>query len=259
MKIGIYQPHIIWENKKANIEAFQRVLESNQDTFDLILLPEMSFTGFSMNTVVTGEDNNDTITAVSELSRRFRSTIGFGWVKHKSDCENHYTVVDCEGRVLSDYIKIHPFSYSGENDHFTSGTELSFFELSDICFATLICYDLRFPELFRIASRKADAIIVPANWPEKRNAHWETLIRARAIENQVYMIGINCVGNIGNVEYCGCSCVIAPDGTELMKVKGAEALARIELNNDVQKYREEFPTYRDRKDELYYTIQKEYH
>ncbi len=218
MKIGIYQTSIEWENREKNIQKLANQLSNlKPGTIDAIFLPEMSFTGFSMNTKITGEEHEETKKQISILCKENQIAIGFGWVKNKKMSENHYTVIGQNGEELSDYIKIHPFSYSGENQFFTCGSSVSYFSLKGVKFCSFICYDLRFPELFRIASKKADIIIVPANWPQKRNKHWEILLQARAIENQIYIVGINCVGNIGGLNYCGNSCMIAPDGEVIMK------------------------------------------
>ncbi len=257
MNVGILQRRIIFENKEANLKALENYLELNRDrSLDLVLLPEMSFTGFSMNTELTGELNAETEENIRQLCLKYKTAIGFGWVKNKKKSENHYTVIDSSGRIISDYIKIHPFSYARENEHYISGNSLDFFELNGIVFSSFICYDLRFPELFRVASIKASVIIVAANWPQKRNEHWETLLKARAIENQVYIIGINCVGNIGEIDYCGSSCVVRPDGEMETLAYGTETNIIYDLKNDVSLFRNEFPTYKDRKDSLYVELQK---
>ena len=257
MKINLFQYQIVWENKKNNVAKIKHCLEATPDKSDLLLLPEMSFTGFSMHTELIGEINDETKKEITKLCVEQDIAIGFGWVKEKERSENHYTVIDRFGNEIFDYIKIHPFSYSNEDKYFVGGSDMAYFELQGISFSTLICYDLRFPELFRIASRKADVIIVPANWPQKRREHWITLLRARAIENQIYIIGINCVGNIGNLLYSGDSVVVAPDGSVLLDAGSGEGMVIFDLYNDVQKYRDEFPTYRDRRDDLYIKLQKE--
>ena len=257
MRIGLYQSNIIWENKEKNIEKLKKLLSVNKDEVDIVLLPEMSFTGFSMNTIITGEENDETKDIISKLCIENSIAIGFGWVKNKNDSENHYTVIDKTGKTVLDYIKIHPFSFSGEKDFFVGGDRVSLCECFDFLVSTAICYDLRFPELFRIASKTAHIIIVPASWPKSRNDHWEVLLRARAIENQIYIIGINCVGKIGGIEYCGNSCIISPDGTVLVSSYGSESLIKYEIVDDVWDYRDRFPTYRDRKDTLYYYMDGE--
>lgn len=253
MKIALFQTEIIWENKDRNLKKLEKKLkELNGCKIDLILLPEMSFTGFSMNVIKTQEEKEETIQCIKELCEKYNIAIGFGWVKKGlNKAENHYTVIDKTGKIVSDYTKIHPFSYSGEDKEFEGGNELSFFEFEKITFSTFICYDLRFPEIFQIASKRADVIIVPANWPAKREEHWKALLKARAIENQVYIIAINCVGDIGGQLYTGYTCIINPNGEELLNIRNEENIKMYDLYNDVDVYRKEFPVKRDRKEKLY--------
>ncbi len=253
MKVALYQYHIQWEEKEANFQRVERVLQkAERDGVRLLLLPEMSFTGFSMRTELTAEREQETICRMRRLAAAYGAAVGFGWVRDTGEkAENHYTVVDRDGGILSDYVKIHPFSYSGEDQRFIGGTDVSSFVLEGSRFSTLICYDLRFPELFQIVSPKADVIVVAANWPQKRSAHWKTLLQARAIENQVYILGVNCVGEAGGLLYSGDSCVIAPDGMVIDMVSDREQLMEYELDNDTARYRSEFPVRADRREDLY--------
>lgn len=253
MKIALYQMQIIWEDKEANYLQFESKLkEMYNKKIDLFLLPEMSFTGFSMETEVTKESRLETVNKMTDFAKRYHTAIGFGWVK---DCgeksENHYTIIDKNGKMISDYAKIHPFSFSGEDKKFRGGEELSFFELDSIKFSTCICYDLRFPEIFQIASKKAHVILVPANWPQKRREHWKCLLQARAIENQVYIIAVNCVGDIGGLSYSGDSCVINPNGEIQIRACGKESILEYELIDDVQEIRDQFSVKQDRREVLY--------
>lgn len=258
MKLAVYQMNIIWENKEENYLLLEKKLQrlSGKET-DMILLPEMSFTGFSMNTDATKEAELDTIKKMIGFAKQYHIAIGFGWVK---DCgeksENHYTVINQYGDILSDYAKIHPFSYSGEDKKFQGGSSIPVFQFEGTTFSTLICYDLRFPEVFQIASKSANVILVPANWPEARSEHWKCLLRARAIENQVYIIAVNCVGNINGLNYSGDSCIIAPDGEVLQELSGQQGILEYELKDDVQRIRNEFPIKRDRREDLYYILCK---
>lgn len=253
MKVALYQSNIVWENKEKNyIHLSDRLKEIENKMIDLILLPEMSFTGFSMSTEVTKESNMETISRMSDYAKKYHTAIGFGWVK---DCgeksENHYTIVDKEGKMISDYAKIHPFSFSGEDKKFQGGKSINVFELDGVKFSTFICYDLRFPEIFQIASKEAHVIIVPANWPKKRREHWKCLLQARAIENQVYIIAVNCVGEIGGVIYSGDSCVINPNGKILVEAFGHESILVWELIDDVDNFRNEIRIRNDRREALY--------
>lgn len=256
MKIALAQTNIVWENKKKNYRNAEKFIqEAKAKECRIILLPEMSFTGFSMKTEITRERDNDTIVYMQTLAQRNHISIGFGWVK---DCgekaENHYSVVNERGEILADYVKIHPFSYSGEDKKFQGGKETVFFSLDNIRFSTFICYDLRFPEIFQAVSGRAEVIIVPANWPAARAEHWKCLLRARAIENQVYIVGINCVGDIGGVEYSGDSCIINPNGEIIQMISQKEKLLVCDIEDDVQKWRSMFPMKLDRKNELYISL-----
>jgi Predicted amidohydrolase len=256
MKIALYQKNIIWEDKEANyLHLEERLQMPSGKDIDMILLPEMSFTGFSMNTDATKEADFKTIKKVGTIAKQYHIAIGFGWVK---DCgaksENHYTVINQYGDILSDYAKIHPFSYSGEDKKFQGGSNIPVFQFEGTTFSTFICYDLRFPEVFQIASKSADAILVPANWPEVRAEHWKCLLRARAVENQVYIMAVNCVGNMNGLDYSGDSCIIAPDGEILQELSGREGVLEYEWKDDVQRIRKEFPVKKDRREDLYHIL-----
>jgi len=261
MKIALYQMNIIWENKTANyLSVEEKIKIVSKKKADLFLLPEMSFTGFSMNTDITRENDCATLNQMAMYARKYNIAIGFGWAK---DCgsisENHYTVIGKGGDMLSDYVKIHPFSYSGEDEKFQGGKEIILFELDNIKFSSFICYDLRFPEIFQIASKKADVILIPANWPASRSEHWKCLLKARAIENQVYIVAINCVGEINGLNYTGDSCVIDPNGDVLLELSNKEGILEFDLKNNVQEIRKLFPMKQDRKENIYYKAYKQFY
>lgn len=255
MKLVLYQMNIAWEDKERNYTLLENMLINYDKRIDLLILPEMSFTGFSMNVEKTKECNSETIEKISDLAKKFHTAIGFGWVKDSGKkSENHYTVIDSKGKVIFDYVKIHPFSFSGENIKFQGGEEIKFFQFDNIIFSSFICYDLRFPEIFQIASKKAHVILVPANWPEKRREHWNCLLQARAIENQVYIIGVNCVGEIGGMTYSGDSCVINPNGEILLRLSEQEGMLEYDLSDDVGSFRSAFQVKCDRRESLYHKI-----
>lgn len=253
MKIVLCQTNIKWEDKKVNIARAEKyIADMAQEETELILFPEMSFTGFSMNTEETKESDYRTVNRMKEYASQYGIAIGFGWVK---DCieksENHYTIVDNTGKMISDYSKIHPFSYSGEDKKFRGGEDIVTFQLNGISFSTFICYDLRFPEVFQTASKTANVILMPANWPASRREHWKCLLQARAIENQVYIFAINCVGTVGNMYYSGDSCVINPDGKVIMELSAQEGIIKYELLDDVETFRNAFQVKNDRREDLY--------
>jgi predicted amidohydrolase len=259
VKIALGQLNIRWEDKAANlekIEAYLKMLSAHKT--DLFLLPEMSLTGFSMHTEVTKEQDRYTVAQIQKLAKTYGVAIGVGWVKDAGElCENHYSIVTPQEELL-DYAKLHPFRYGGETEYFQGGSQLPVCMYQNVCLGVQICYDLRFPEPFQILSRKADLILVPANWPERRREHWMTLLKARAIENMVYIAAINCAGDMGGQYYSGDSGLYAPDGTfvEAKEIRLEEACPEervlcYEWKNDVDMYRQQFPMKEDRREELY--------
>lgn len=283
MRLALAQTNIIWEDKQANLARVEAYLALTDA--EIVLFPEMSLTGFSMHTDETAEAcpwvqgmqseeqvchmqaqtelsvYSWTVTRIAALAKKYRKTIGIGWVKEASPlCENHYSIVTAQGAVAMDFAKLHPFSYSGEDQHFQGGTKLAVGMLGGFCTGLAICYDLRFPEQFRAMLPEAELFVVPANWPEARAAHWKTLLAARAIENQCYVAGINCCGDMDGQYYSGDSGVYAPDGTLLVpkkEIRLADAACREEkllvydINNDVKKIRDAFPVWKDYKEILH--------
>ena len=253
INVALAQTKIIWEDKEQNyVLTKMRIEEAVCRGAEAVFFPEMSFTGFSMNTEDTKEQDARTIQRMKEMAQQYQVSLGFGWVKDcEKRCENHYTIVDGKGIVLSDYAKLHPFSYAGEDLKFQGGSALASFSLNGIACSCFICYDLRFPEIFQAASRTAHVIIVPANWPAKRSAHWKALLRARAIENQVDILAINCVGDIGGVDYTGDSCIIDPEGGVRAILSGTEGNLCYTLTDDVESFRAAFPVKLDRREQFY--------
>lgn len=265
MKTALGQIQLFWEDKKENlklVESYMELLAEKQT--DLFLLPEMSLTGFSMHTERTKERSKETVGRIQELSEKYQMAVGIGWVKEEGAfCGNHYSVVTPKGEIL-DFEKLHPFRFGGEAEYFQGGDSLPVCYFGGFCIGVMICYDLRFPEPFQILSRKADLIVVPANWPAARSGHWKCLLKARAIENMVYIAGVNCVGEMGELFYSGDSRICAPDGTKLKKEiiclperYPREQVQIYELQNDVCRYRTCFPVKEDRREKLYQKLQKE--
>ncbi|WP_461205847.1 carbon-nitrogen family hydrolase [Clostridium sp. DL1XJH146] len=249
MKIAIAQTDIKFEEKIYNWEKAKEIVrEAKNNKAELVAFPEMSFTGFSMNISETSEKNCETLEFMKKCALENGIAIAAGWVnKCKDKAENHYSVVDKAGKIISDYVKIHPFTYGGEDEFFIAGDKITNVDFMGRKICTFICYDLRFPEIFRRVVDEADIIIIPANWPATRDTHWRSLLQARAIENQCYIVGVNCVGNQQNIHYCGSSCVINPNGVFLQIASEHESLFLVDIRDDVDKYREEFPVLKDRK------------
>lgn len=255
MKIGICQLNIIWEDKEATKKKVEKFLkEAKAKEADIVFFPEMTLTGFSMHVEKTRDKQyGDTIGQFQHICREIGIGAGFGWVegpeagKENKKAKNHYTIVDDAGVLLSDYVKIHPFSYGAEAKHFEGGNQIVHCEYKGHKIGTAICYDLRFPELFRLMESDCSLFLIPANWPAARSAHWRCLLQARAIENQVYVAGINCVGQMEKQYYSGNSMFLNPLGESLGELVDEEGLLLCDISNDVEKYRTEFPVRKDQK------------
>ncbi|MDA8634456.1 carbon-nitrogen family hydrolase [Verrucomicrobiales bacterium] len=248
MNITGLQWNLVWEDRDANYDRVRELLADSGDS-DLIILPEMFSSGFSMNVDATAEpDDLPTEVFLRELAREQNAAVLGGLVRRgKGKGHNELITFAPDGTELGRYRKNRTFCYTGESEHYENGTEVSVFEWQDWKIAPLICYDLRFPELFRRATAKgAELIVVIASWPSVRVEHWVTLLRARAIENQAYVIGVNRTGSDPNLEYPGRSIIIDPWG-EIVADAGAKDKAfsaEIDLEA-VRNWRAEFPALQD--------------
>ena len=160
---------------------------------------------------------------------------------------NQAAVYSPDGTRLALYEKLHPFRFAGETNHYSGGERMVVFPLGDWRVAPLVCYDLRFPEVFRRATvAGANLLLVIANWPTPRLSHWTQLLIARAIENQAYVVGVNRCGEDPKVPYPGGSLVIDPRGQIVAQLDSAAGLLRAELNlAELREYRAAFPALAD--------------
>ncbi len=257
MKIGLVQSNILWEDKNFNLhmskDFFRKAIEHN---IELLLFPEMSFTGFTMNVEDFGELNSYSINHIRNLCKTYGINAGIGYIEkifNEDNGRNNYTIISTQGYTLCNYTKIHPFSYCNENLYFSPGNNICYCTIDDFTITPFICYDLRFPEIFQIASKKSSLITVAANWPESRKDHWITLLRCRAIENQCYIAGINRVGIGNSLNYSGNSMIIDPLGNIISKESDnfeGLIIADIHIDN-VKSVRESFKFKNDRREDFY--------
>jgi len=251
MKLYCCQTDITWENKSANHARVEKLLgASKPERGALVLLPEMFSTGFSMN--VSGIQEGAaavTTTFLAGLAREFGVYVLGGVVTAADDGQgfNQAAVFDPEGRELTRYTKMQPFSLGAETKHYHAGKGPMFFQWQDLSVAPFICYDLRFPELFRAAvQRGAQLFAVIANWPVTRIQHWITLLQARAIENQAYVAGVNRCGTDPKYAYNGRSIIVDPHGNILADAGDGERVISADIDPAVVvKWREDFPALRD--------------
>lgn len=255
MLVGICQTNIIFENKIPNLmEAEQFVARCANKGAKICFFPEMSMTGFTMNAEEFCEkEDGITYTTMSDYARKYNICIGYGYIsKKEKGFYNTYAIVDNTGRVILNYDKIHPFSYGKEDEFYEKGDKLYYCEIDGITICPVICYELRFPELFIKASRKAELIVVPANFGGARDYHWNILLPARAVESQVYVAGINRCGEDTETYYKGHSMVVDPKGNIIAKADDEPDVIFAEIDKTVvDEYKKEFPVWKDHRPEIY--------
>jgi omega-amidase len=257
MKIALVSLNQIWEDKSANqLKCKDYVEKASQSGAELIVFPEMTLTGFSMNIKFIREKiiQSPTVKFFSVQAKKNNISVAFGAVFEKDDmATNNLVVIDSTGKLLSNYAKIHPFSFSGENNFYLGGNEFVTCKVSGATIGLTICYDLRFPEIFQVLSKNCNLILTIANWPERRITHWNTLLQARAIENQLFMAGINRTGIDGNnINYIKSTYVFDPLGEKMNPLHSFSDLDIYDLSLDkVTSARASFPVKQDRKTELY--------
>ena len=248
--IGV-QLDIAWEDKGASIDRARRLIDAARPQRGaLIVLPEMFSTGFSMNVAKIKEGSpSQTEQFLGAIARLYSIYIIAGVVTQGADGKgrNEAIVIDIQGKTILRYSKLHPFSLGGESQHYTAGDCIELFNWLGFMTAPFICYDLRFPEIFRAATRKgAHLFTVIANWPNKREGHWVTLLQARAIENQAYVVGVNRCGSDPGHLYPGRTLIVDPHGTVIADGGREEGLVTADIDiAKVISWRKEFPVLQD--------------
>ncbi len=243
MKTALIQFDTIWENKKANLEYIQDKILSLPDTVDLIVLPEMFTTGFTMNPeMVAEEEQGDTLQIIQKLALDTQTAITGSWVVKE---ENHYYnrlfFVFPDGSYQT-YNKRHLFTLAGEEKVYKPGDEKLIVSYKDWNICLLVCYDLRFPVYSRIVNENYDLLIYVASWPDRRIDAWDALLKARAIENMSYVVAVNRCGTDPNgVECSGHSQVIDFMGKHIVDPLINEQIYITELEkNSLQTARQKF-------------------
>ena len=247
LKVTILQTDLAWQNVEKNLASFDAKLVSLKEAPDLVVLPEMFTTGFTMHPEECAETMKG---AGVEHLLRWSRTLGAdvtgsiairdgGYVNRLLWAKPDGTLFHCDKR--------HLFRMAGEEKIYRPGNEHLTVELKGWKLRPFICYDLRFPVWTRSRDRDYDMAIFVANWPESRREHWMALLRARAIENQCYVIGVNRIGVDGNrVSYSGDSSVINYSGELLFENRGEECIHTEGLSlQKLREYRESFPAWKD--------------
>jgi omega-amidase len=248
MEVGLVQMDIQWEDKESNLSYIQELILTNKHKLDLIVLPEMFSTGFTMNAKDLAEEmNGPTVAWMLDLSKTKQVALcGSLIISHQNRFYNRFIWVEPDGKIRY-YDKKHLFALAGEDHIYSQGMETNVFSYQAWRVCPQICYDLRFPEWQRSAL-PFDLLVFVASWPDKRLDAWRHLLKARAIENQCYVIGVNRLGTDGNnLSYSGSSLVIGPDGSIVLDAEQASGIFVSSMFFPaLQQLRESLPFLKDR-------------
>lgn len=246
MKISLIQTSLAWENPVENREHFTRLIDTIQET-DLIILPEMFTTGFTMNVAGVAEPmDGATVNWMKKMSAENNCAVtGSVVIGEGGRYYNRLLFVEPEGTIHT-YDKRHLFTLAGEDKAYTKGVSRTIIEYRGWKICPLVCYDLRFP-VFSRNTEDYDLLLYVANWPEPRIAAWDALLKARAIENMCYVAGVNRIGQDNGHNYPGHSVVIDYLGHELGEAQEEDMVLTIVLRKDLlNDTREKFGFLNDR-------------
>ncbi len=246
--VSIIQPDTYWENPVANRAELEEEIASLRDSPDLIVLPEMFTTGFSNNPQKFAEPMNFTTHKwMKQIAAQYQTAVcGSLIIKETDKYFNRILFVLPNGDTLH-YDKKHLFAFGGEAELFSSGDQRLIVDYKGWKICPLICYDLRFPVFARNTNLDYDILIYTASWPASRAHVWNTLLQARALENQSYVIGANRVGIDGNdIAYSGGSLAIDPKGLIIANLQSNQTSHTVHLSkNDMDNFRKKFPAHLD--------------
>jgi predicted amidohydrolase len=256
MRVAAIQHDIVWEDRDATLaHVGPQVARAAATGARLVMLTEMFATGFSMRTHLTAEAiDGPTVTWMHEQAQRHDVWLAGSLAlappagSTEERPTNSLLLVGADGTVHR-YAKIHPFSYGGEHERFRGGQDSVVVDVEGVRLGLSVCYDLRFADLYWDRAAEVDAELLVANWPAPRRHHWRTLLDARAVENQCYVVAANRVGRGGNeLDYAGDSRIVDPGGEVLAASAGAETILTAEIDPQVvAETRERFPFALDRR------------
>ncbi|MBU2529648.1 MAG: hypothetical protein KKD35_01310 [Elusimicrobia bacterium] len=248
MKVAICQYNIKWEDKEYNKNKIKELLDGceRKNEIDWLVFSEMTLSGFTMNKEASTLNEAD-LKFFSELAKKHSINITFGGVENEY---NNIITLNRKGERINAYSKIHLYSFGQEDKHYKAGAKQSIFELEGFRIMPSVCFDLRFPYLFWNMADKSDIFVNMAAWPMKRSDHWMTLLKARAIENQCCMVGVNRIGLEGKIEFSGNSIAFDSMGVTVVDAKSQEGVFVAETPfqmANIEKIRSRFPFAKDRK------------
>ncbi len=248
LKITLVQADLAWEDPRTNRTRFDRALAGIAGTTDLVVLPEMFTTGFTMagDDVAEAMEGSSVAWMKRTASGLAAHVAGSLVIRENGNVYNRLVWASPEGHIYT-YDKRHLFRMSGEHKVYAAGTTSLTVSIGEWRVRPFICYDLRFPVWTRNVARRYDVAIFVANWPAARAAHWAALLKARAIENQAYVLGVNRVGRDGNGQtYAGDSLAVDYQGAVIYHAGDREAVHTLTIDGaGLETYRRNFPAWRD--------------
>lgn len=252
LRISLIQSDLYWEDKIRNLDTFRNLLLASQTKADIFLLPEMFSTGFTMNPNDLAESvTGETVSWMKELASTTNALIaGSIVIKEDGHFFNRFLAVSSHG-IIASYNKRHLFRMAGEESHYTRGSERIIFSWRGWRILPQICYDIRFPVWIR-NRQDYDLALFVANWPEPRRDVWMNLLKARALENQAYIAGVNRIGTDNKgVFHSGDSLLLDPKGSSLAEAGNRTAVITADLSMpELNRFRQKFPAHLDQDDFL---------
>jgi predicted amidohydrolase len=249
----LIQTALHWEDQEANLAMLAQKIEAIQTPTQVVVLPEMFSTGFSMKPELLAETaDGPTVQWMQQVAARKKVILTGSVIIQDGDAYYNRLIWMLPNGQWGHYDKRHRFAFAGEHQHYTAGSQRFIASVNGFKINLLVCYDLRFPvwarqQMGEDGSAEYDVLLYVANWPQRRSTAWKTLLQARAIENQSYVIGVNRVGDDGNgIYHSGDSMVIDPLGEILYHKADDEDIFTITLKkDDLQTVRDKFPFLRD--------------
>ncbi|MGC4035620.1 MAG: amidohydrolase [Chitinophagaceae bacterium] len=258
LTITIIQSHLHWKDKAANLKMFEEKIENIKEKTEIVVLPEMFSTGFVIEPAELAETmDGETVQWMKRVSAKRKIILaGSVIIKENDDAGLHFynrLIWMLPNGECGFYDKRHRFAFAGEDQRYTAGNKRLIASVKGWKINLLVCYDLRFPVWSRQSPDTEDSLpeydvlVYVANWPERRNHAWKTLLQARAIENQCYVVGVNRVGKDGtDLYHSGDSMIIDPLGEAIYHKKDDEDIFTITIDKDgLQNVREKFPFWKD--------------
>ena len=256
IRVSLFQTDIIWENKSANLISLYEELKKLSGLTDIVILPEMFSTGFSMNSHTLAEPiTGNTISLLQQWALTFQLAIAGSYIAvDGTECSSQEQKFYNRGFFITPekkafyYDKRHLFRMGSEPDSFDAGNQRTLISYRGWNICLLVCYDLRFPVWSRNANNEYDLLIYVANWPESRRQVWDVLLQARALENMSYVCGVNRIGKDGNyIQYNGGSVLYSSKGELLYKcVDNKEEVSTIKIDlSSLRQFRKKFPAWKD--------------